>query len=700
LVVDAGDTALSNMRVDSDTPGPGVAKHTIRFVTTPRMSTYLVSWLVGDFKCSSGKADGVAIRACSTPDKVKLTRFALDSAKETLRDYDKYFGIKYPLAKLDLVAIPDFEAGAMENYGCITFRETDLLVDKRDGGLSAKKSVAETVAHEMAHLWFGDLVTPAWWDDLWLNEGFATWMENKEAARLHPKWGFDQDAAVDLDRTMNDDAGRTTRSIRAHVETPAEIEESFDDIAYGKAGAVIAMVENWVGEEKFRKGVQEYLAEHAYANATAEDFWNVQTRVSGMPVDQVMRSFVTQPGVPVVTLGSGGANAPVAQRRFYLSDAAAKKSEAANKKTEVWTIPVCFAREACRLLTPETTTLDVPVTAANHGMGYANAGDKGYYRTDYSAVQLATIVGNAETGLTVAERIGLLGDRWALMREGEGSVGEILDLTLAVKGDANAAVVESALGKIGVIRAEIANDDDRERLDRVVRREFGAVYSAMGKANWHESDERDELRETLFEALGRAGDPAVLADAAHVTEALFAGQKSDDTSMADAAVALTVAQGDSAMYEKLLRVATTSSDPDLKQEALRTLTRFQRPELVERTLELALSDQVRSQDSWMLIALLMARRQTQDAAWVFVQQHWAEVERKTTAGSRARIVEATGSFCTVERRDEVTGFFATHAVKSAERTLAKSIGSIDDCVAMREAQEPRLRQWLDTHAEK
>ena len=445
LVVDKGDTAISNTNIVKDEPAAG-DKHAITFAVTPKMSTYLVAWLVGDFKCSSGKADGVAIRACSTPDKVKLTRFALDSAKETLRDYDKYFGIKYPLAKLDLVAIPDFEAGAMENYGCITFRETDLLVDKRDGGLSAKKSVAETVAHEMAHLWFGDLVTPAWWDDLWLNEGFATWMENKEAARLHPKWGFDQDAAVDLDRTMNDDAGRTTRSIRAHVETPAEIEESFDDIAYGKAGAVIAMVENWVGEEKFRKGVQEYLAEHAYANATAEDFWNVQTRVSGMPVDQVMRSFVTQPGVPVVTLGSGGANAPVAQRRFYLSDAAAKKSEAANKKTEVWTIPVCFAREACRLLTPETTTLDVPVTAANHGMGYANAGDKGYYRTDYSAVQLATIVGNAETGLTVAERIGLLGDRWALMREGEGSVGEILDLTLAVKGDAYAAVVESALG--------------------------------------------------------------------------------------------------------------------------------------------------------------------------------------------------------------------------------------------------------------
>jgi aminopeptidase N/puromycin-sensitive aminopeptidase len=690
LVVDAGDTAFSNMKVVSDVAGPEVAKHTIQFATTPRMSTYLVAWLVGDFKCSKGKADGVAIRACATPDKVKLTHFALDSAKQTLRDYDKYFGIKYPLAKLDLVAIPDFEAGAMENYGCITFRETDLLVDKRNGALSAKKEVAETVAHEMAHLWFGDLVTPTWWNDLWLNEGFATWMEAKEASRLYPKWGFDEDAAGEMDRTMNDDAGRKTRSIRSHVETPAEIEESFDDIAYGKAGAVIAMVENWVGEETFRKGVQAYLAEHAYANATAEDFWKMQSRVSGMPVDKVMHSFVEQPGVPLVTLASGGA---VAQRRFYLSDPAAKKKEA-------WTIPVCFTGDVCRLLTPDTTTLDVPIAIANRPAVYANSGDKGYYRTEYSAAQLATIVANAETGLTVPERIGLLGDRWALMRAGQGSVGEILDLTLAMKSDPNAVVVESALGKINGIRAQIATDADRDQLDRVVRREFGAVYTAMGKGGKHESDDRDELRQTLFEALGRAGDPAVLADAAGVTAALFAGQKSADTPLADAAVALTVAKGDAAMYEKLLRVAQTSSDPDLKEEALRTLTRFQKPELVERTLKLALSDEVRSQDSWALIALLLSRRQTQDATWAFVQKHWSEVERKATASSGARIVEATGAFCTVERRDEVASFFAAHPVKSAERALAKSVGSIADCVAMRAEQEPKLRQWLDVNAEK
>jgi aminopeptidase N/puromycin-sensitive aminopeptidase len=645
------------------------------------MSTYLVAWLVGDFKCSEGKADGIPIRVCATPDKVGLTRFALDAAKQTLRDYDRYFGIKYSMAKLDLVAVPDFEAGAMENFGCITFRETELLVDKKNGALSAKKEVAETVAHEMAHQWFGDLVTPAWWDNLWLNEGFATWMETKEAAKEHPRWRFEQDAALEKERTMDADAGRTTRAIRARAETPDEINELFDDIAYGKAGAVIGMVENWVGDETFRKGVQAYLEEHAYANATAEDFWNAQARVSGQPVDKVMRSFVEQPGVPVVRFASAmGEEIPVTQDRFFLAAPTTRPagSEAA------WTIPVCLKDGGCKLLRPEERVLS-GISGAT--LVYANAEDKGYYRTDYSAQQLAAIVANAETGLTVPERIGLLGDRWALMRASEGSVGEFLDLALAVKTDPNAAVLESALGKVGVIEARIATDDDRKRLDGVVRREFGGVYAELGKSGRHEADDRAELRETLFEALGQAGDPAVLAEAASQTKALFAGQTTTADAVADAAVALMAAKGDAAMYEKMMGLAQTAADPDLKEDALHTLTRFQSPELVARTLEYAVSDAVRSQDSWTLLVRLLGRRETQDQAWAFVQQHWPEIERKSTVSSGARIVAAAGSFCTVERRDEVIAFFQAHPVESSERTLAKSIDNINDCVALRTAQE-------------
>jgi aminopeptidase N/puromycin-sensitive aminopeptidase len=686
LVVDAGDTAISNMKIVSDTPGPAAAKHTIAFAATPKMSTYLVAWLVGDFKCTEGKSDGVAIRACATPDKVALTQFALDAAKWDLHYYDKYFRIKYPLAKLDLVAVPDFEEGAMENFGCITFRETEMLVDERNGALPAKKEVAETVAHEMSHQWFGDLVTPEWWDNLWLNEGFATWMETKAPAKWQSKWGYAQDVAQDKNRTVDEDAGPATRAIRAPAETPAEIDELFDNIAYGKAGAVIAMVENWVGEEVFRKGVQVYLAAHLYGNAKAEDFWETQARVSGLPVDKVMQSFVEQPGVPLLTIGGVGASAPVTQQRFSISGSPVT--------AETWTIPVCFKGAPCRLLGPGQTTLDVPATSSDHPFVDANAGDKGYYRTAYAAEEWKPIVANAETGLTPPERIGLLGDAWALMRAGESTVGDFLDLALSVKQDQNAAVMESALGRVGTIESRIATDEDRQRLEEVVRREWGPVYAALGGPQKHESYDHAELRETLFEALGDARDPAVLADAASMAKQLFAGQKLADPAMADAAVALATVNGDVEMYERLQQVSQTAADPDLKLAALHALTGFQAPALVKRTLEYAVSDDVRSQDSWTLIAMLLQGRETQDQAWEFVEQHWPEIERKSTTGSGARIVAAAGSFCTVEKRDAVTSFFRAHPAGSSRRTLARSIDSINDCIRLRAAQEPELRQWL------
>ena len=688
LAVDARDTAISNMKMVSDVTGPVAGKHTIQFATTPKMSTYLVAWLVGDFKCSDGKSDGVPIRVCATPDKVGLTRFALGEARQMLHDYNEYFGIKYPLAKLDLVAIPDFEAGAMENFGCITSRESMLLVNKKDGALAAKKEVTETVAHEMAHLWLGDLVTPAWWDDLWLNEGFATWMESKEAAKRHPKWGFEEDVAIEKNRTMDEDAGKTTRPIRARIETPSEIEDSFDDIAYDKAGEVIAMVENWVGEEVFRKGVQAYVTAHVYANATGEDFWNAQTQVSGLPVDTVMRSFVEQPGVPVVTLTRDGAKLMGTQKRFLLTASAATANES-------WTIPMCLQGSKCELMMQQTQDLQEKTVGP---IVYANAGDTGYYRTEYAANELKTIVAQMETKLSPRERIGLLGDEWSLMRAGQGSVGDYLDMVLSVKNDPNATVMESALGKVATIETRIATDADRERLDNVVRREFGGAYAGLARGGRTDSENREYLRETLFAALGRAGDPAVLLEASKETQALLAGQRPVDAAVVDAAVSLTVAKGDVAMYQKMMRLVESATDPDVKQDAMRTLTRFQAPELVERTLEYALSGQVRSQDRWILITLLLSRRETQDVAWAFVQQHWEESTQRESETAQTRIVTATGSFCTVEKRDQVSSFFAAHTTASERRTLARSIENIDDCIHQRATQEPELQRWLDAHS--
>ena len=704
VVVDSGDTAISNSNMISDRPGPVAGKHTIRFATAPKMSTYLVAFLVGDFKCAEGKSDGVPIRVCSTPDKVELTRFALESAKYVLHYYDTYFGIKYPMPKLDMVALPDFEAGAMENFGCITYRETDLLVNGKTGDIPEKKRVATVVAHEMAHQWFGDMVTMQWWDNLWLNEGFATWMETKPAAAWHPEWNFDQDDAQGLNETLNLDAQRTTRTIRATASTPDEINEMFDGIAYGKAGAVIGMVENYLGKEVFRQGVHNYLQAHLYANATAEDFWSAQTANSHLPVDRIMSSFVTQPGVPLLTFSERQAGSvPVSQSRFFLS--AEETNRPVAGQMPEWTLPVCLktnGQPICRVLTPGESSVPLPVDA---GMPffYANAAAKGYYRTVYTPAQLSAITARAESSMTPPERIGLLGDRWALVQSGQADVGDFLTLIMALKEDSSAAVLDTAHQQIQKIDSEIASDEDRAALAAVLQRQFGPVYSALGSPGRQEPFDRRQLRGTLFELLGEAHDTAVLAEAHLLTARVFAvGKEKDrtlDSALSAAAVQVSVANGDAALYDKVLAVSRNFSDPEAQTDALQLLARFRDPALVRRTLDQIASGEVRNQDSWAMLTVLLRERATRDQAWEYMRQNWEKVSAQFTVSSGAGVVEATGSFCTVEQRDQVSSFFATHKVAAAERTLAKAVDSINDCIKLRTVQEPKLHDWLQLQAE-
>ena len=707
LTVDAGDTVISNTEIKSDKKSSTPGRHTLTFATTPKMSTYLVAFLVGDFKCTSGKSDGVPIRGCATPDKVALTKFAVESAKYILHYYDTYFGIKYPMPKLDMVALPDFEAGAMENFGCITYRETDLLIDSKHALIPAKKSVAAVVAHEMAHQWFGDMVTMQWWDNLWLNEGFATWMESKPVAVWHPEWNVPQDDAQSLDTTLNYDSGKTTRTIRAKADTPAEINEEFDGIAYGKAGAVLGMVENYLGEEPFRQGVHNYLAAHLYANATAEDFWNAQTANSHQPVDKIMESFVTQPGVPLLTFSSASAGrAPVTQQRFFLSST--EMNRPLGGRVPQWTVPICIKtsnKPICRVIAAEESSplksaaLPIP-TDAPLPVFFANAGAKGYYRTQYTPTQFAAITTKAETTLTPTERIVLLGDTWALTRSGQNKVDDILSLVLALKQDSNAAVLDTALGKVHTINNSIATDEDRTVLAAVLRRELGPVYTALGPPQKHESFDRQQLRATLFEALGEAKDPAILTQATQMSTRIFAiGSKPDksiDPTLSNLAVTIAATTGDVAFYEKTLALSKNAQDPTLQSDALHLLTHFHQPIFVNRTLDYAVSGEVRNQDSWILLAILLQQRETQEQSWDYIRLNWPRVQAQFTTNSGVRVVAATGSFCTQKKRDEVTAFFSSHPVEASERTLAKSIDSIDACIQLRAAQQPNLPQWLAT----
>ncbi|MGA2534561.1 MAG: M1 family metallopeptidase [Terracidiphilus sp.] len=700
LVIDSGDTAISNGPIVSDTPGPGDGKHTLKFLTTPKMSTYLVAFLVGDFQCTEGESDGVKIRGCATPDKVDLTAFSVEIAKYVLHYYNSYFGIPYPLKKLDLIGLPDFEAGAMENFGAITYRETDMLLDPKTASLDAQKNVALVVAHEMAHQWFGDLVTMQWWDNIWLNEGFATWMENKPVAAMHPEWDIDQLVAndeygqrtqSDQEGTMDLDAQPTTHAIRATANTREEIEQMFDGISYGKAGAVLLSVENYVGPETFRKGVHNYLAAHLYANATAEDFWNAQTATSHKPVDKIMESLVAQPGEPLLTFGEpANGSVSVSQKRFFLSPAAEPNPQ------QKWTIPVCLKtgkdKQDCEVLSPGDSSLAVPGTA----LFFANAGGKGYYRSAYPASVYSDLVAHVESGLTPTERISLTGDEWAQVRANKAAVGDFLDLVAALKGDSSAVVVTNATNSFNAIYAQIAaTSQERSALDAWLSRTFAPKYEKLGPPSKNDSPNTASLRATLFKELGRyAKDPAILAQAREISAKYLADPASVDGTLARIALDVAARNGDTALFDLFQKTAETSTNPDLEEGALRMLAEFEDPALAQRSLEYAISGKVRNQDALFQVSFAMEKDATRDIAWKFIQSHWEAIHSLLTPELGFYLVTSAGEFCSADARDDVKSFFTEHKVPDTDRALKHALESIDNCTELRKLQEPNLQKWI------
>ena len=691
LVVDKGDMAISNSPIDADTPGPGAAQHTLKFFPTPKMSTYLVAFLIGDFQCSAGQQDGVAIRVCATPDKVDLTRYGVGVAEHMLHYYNQYFGIPYPLKKLDLIALPDFEAGAMENFGAITYRETDLLIDPRNASVGAKQEVALVIAHEMAHQWFGDLVTMQWWNNIWLNEGFATWMESKAVASMHPEWNMDQSDAAGLNATLNLDAQPTTRAIRANADTRAEIEQMFDGISYGKAGAVLLSVENYLGPETFRQGVQKYLKAHEYGNATAEDFWNAQTAVSHKPVDAIMESLVTQPGVPILTFGEpSGGRVSVTQQRFYLSP------EIKPSASEQWTLPVCFAaatgEKDCQVLTPATSSFKLPSIS----IFFANAGGKGYYRSVYPADVYAKLVAGVETRLTAVERISLIGDEWAQTQANKATIGDYLNLVAAVSADPNADVVETALdGVTSTYNRIAASPQEKAGLSAWIRRTFSPQLARLGAASPSDSASTRELRAGLFSILGVYGnDPAVLSQAREVARKYLANPASVDATMGLAALSIAARRGDAALFGSLQHIAETSTNPELQVGTLRMLAQFQNPALLQRALDYSVSGKVRSQDAAFMLAIAMSESENRSQAWNFIQSNWDKVRTQLTPEMGSILVRSTSNFCTATARDQVQSFFAAHRVPAANRALRHAIEHINGCTELRGLQAPNLEKWL------
>ncbi len=699
LTIGVRDTAISNGRVVSDTPASGGAKHTVRFSTTPKMSSYLVAMAVGRFSCLEGSAENTPIRICGTEGKQEMGRIALEAAQEILKFYNTYFAIKYPFGKLDVLAVPDFAAGAMENTAAIFYRERDLLVDSKDASLTVRKRIASVLAHEMAHQWFGDLVTMKWWDDVWLNEGFANWMETRPLATLHPDWNVAVDQALDNQAALGVDALSTTHAVHAAVETPAQIDEAFDSITYEKGAAVLRMVESYIGSDTFRRGVNEYLRAHAYGNATSEDFWQTMASVSGKPVDRIMPTFINQAGAPVLDVSLSCVNnrsaLDIGQQRFSMDPGAARMRSA-----ERWQIPVCVKSATpgsggCDLIADTRQSLSLGNSCVP--WAFVNAGAQGYYRTAYSPDMLRGLAPRMQEVLTPPERLSLSGDEWALVRAGRHSAADYLTLVPGYATEHTDGVLSNVVDRLDFIGEYLTTPDSRPRFRRWVGDLFSPVYQEITFTSAPvDSDERRALRATLIHTMGvLAEDPAVALSARAALDRALAGGPALDPTLARSIVSVAAHNGDAALFDAMLAASERSTSGDEKYRYLYALAQFRDPALVDRALAYALTPKLRSQDTGMFFSRFLAEEGARDRTWAFVKAHWKELEPKISVfGGEARLIGSLSGFCDASARNEIAAFFKDHPRPAAARTLTQTLERIDNCIALRAAQTPKVAEFL------
>ena len=723
LIVDSADTAISNGRIESDSPGPVEGKHTLKFTTTAKMSTYLVAMAVGDFACNEGSADNIPIRVCSTPDKKQLGTLAVKYAEEILQFYDRYYGVAYPFGKLDIVAAPDFDAGAMENTAAIFYREAALLIDEKNSSQNSKAEVFGILAHEMAHQWFGDLVTMKWWDNLWLNESFATWMAVKPSQSLHPEWTAQLTALDATNHALAVDALKSTHPIRAHAETPEEISALFDGISYGKGAAVLRMLESYVSPETFRRGVNLYIRKFSYSNASAEDFWKAMGVASGRPVERIMPTFVDQPGVPLISVKAACIASPpeprvsrksrrrrqlrpaaprteitISQSRFW-ADGAAASSTGSNLASvnQTWMLPVCVKTETakpfCQVLSQRQLVL--PAAGCASWM-FMNANASGYYRSRYDSGTLQKLTAVAATELTTGERISLLNDQAALAYSGTEPMSNYLDLVMALSQDAEQAVVESYLEPLAQASVYATNDADRDAFAERVKSTFTPMFAKVG---WVPDQSDGRLRANLILIEGLIGrNPAVVGQAVALAKRFLQEPQSLDPSIASEVLEVAAASNDAGLFELYMATLNNpATTPEMRSNLARSLARFSEPKLVTAWLEKIISPETRSQDSLRYLARVIANPEANKTAWEWTKQNWPDVEKKLAGSGGNALVGATGAFCDSDARNDVAAFFTQHKLPGTDRTLKLSLERIDACINYRKQQQPVLANWLARH---
>ena len=697
--VPAGAAAISNGPVEREELKG--TDRTVRFAETPVLSSYLVALCLGELAASDPvTVRGVPIRTWAVPQKKALTAFAQECAASVLPLLEDYFAQPYAYRKLDQIGVPDFEAGAMENAGAITFREVALLLDPKTAPLNIQKRVAEVITHELAHQWFGNLVTMVWWDDLWLNEAFATWMAYKIVDRWKPGWRVWMDFEVGKGAALHLDALKSSHPIRAEVRNAEEAGESFDAITYEKGGAILRMIEAWLAEDRFREGIRLYMRRHKEANATADDLWGALADASGEPILELANGWIRQVGYPLVSVATHGRKVTLRQRRFF-SDPEARE----NGSPTHWLVPVVLrigdksgAQERRELLRLPEQEIDLGVEPS---WVLGNAGARGFYRVAYEPDDLRRLIA-ALPQLASEERMTLVADQWALVRAG-AEVAPFIELCEGIaRAERDHVVLDEVVSRLSWLEHRGVSEADRPLLHAWMKRLFAPVAAELG---WDpkegEDDERRLLRAAALRALTLvARDPGSVHEAQERYRShVGAHPRPLDPNLLDLVVAAAARTADRARFEELRKRAGEELDPAAKRRFLLALAMVEQPDLVSQSVELSLQDDVKMQDFPSYAGTLLGNRATREAAWQLVQGRWPEVKKKADSPMLLRrLVESLGALPERLHYEQIERFLAAHPIEGARQAIAQTLERLRMDVALRERLMSETGAWLRAHA--
>jgi puromycin-sensitive aminopeptidase len=693
LVVPEGVLALSNGAEVSNEPTKD-GRRRVTYTETMKMSTYLVAFIVGPLGITEPvDASGTPLRVAYPPGREALTDFALETGAFALKYFADYYGIRYPADKLDLVAIPDFAAGAMENLGCITFRETALLVDPAGATQQELQRVADVVHHEIAHMWFGDLVTMRWWNGLWLNEAFATFMEMKCTDAFRPEWDRWVDFGLSRTAAFEVDSLESTRPIEFEVVSPKDADGMFDILTYEKGAAVLRMLEQYLGEDAFRDGVREYLQVNAYGNTDTTDLWDSLEYSTAAPVRRTMDGWIFRGGYPLVTAEVTGdeftPKLKLSQRRFsYQADAG---------RGQKWVVPVLirygqgdFKGSAKLMLDSAENEFDLMFPP---DWVVVNAGATGFYRVQYSDQLLDGLLSSGVASMTAGERFGLVDDHFAAMVAGRISATDYLDLLRKLGSETDLSVWERITSALGTLE-RLLEEPAQAGYQALVR---GLVRPALDRLGWGpaagESERSSQLRGVLLETLGSLGrDPEAIALARSLHEAFVGDPASVNPALAAASIGVIADTGGEADFDLFWERHHSAASPQLSVRYLHSLGRFRDAYLTARLLDLI--PEVRTQDAPFTLGRAMGNRTTGRQVWDFIVKNWDDLLKRFPPGSIVRMVGAVTAITDREWADEARDFFTSHPVPQGEKSLTQNLERMDNMVRLKERESANLAEVL------